>query len=249
MKHLVSPMPWQDLKQFTAARIALGRAGVSLPTEEILQFGLAHAQARDAVHTPLNLNELSFNLVQQKFRTLHVHTQAQNRSTYLKRPDLGRLLADESKKYLLSEKEKAEVCIVLADGLSALAVQSQALPLLLELREQLKINWQTLPIVVATQARVALGDAIGDALSAELVIVLIGERPGLSSPDSLGAYITFSPKIGRTDAERNCVSNIRPKGLDFKQAAYKIKWLSESARQMKLSGVALKDESDLVKIS
>ncbi len=242
---LVQPMPWQDLTQFTSARIALGRVGVSLPTDEVLKFGLAHAQARDAVHTPFDIQALATNLQQQGFNCLQVASQALNRQQYLQRPDLGRQLADASEQLLLASPAAESVCIVIADGLSAAAVHHHAYPLLMTLREQWpELSWPTVPIVLASQARVALGDAVGAALRASLVIMLIGERPGLSSPDSLGAYLTFSPRIGRSDAERNCISNIRLQGLSYAAAAHKINWLSQQALSRQLSGVLLKDDSD-----
>lgn len=247
MKKIVKPAAWDSLRVFTAARIAIGRTGVSLPTQEVLQFGLAHAKARDAVHTPLNTELLCSQLKDAGFKQTTARSQAENRSIYLQRPDLGRLLADACRPAL--QQGAAEICIVVADGLSALAVQSHAVPLLIELRKQFAINWEQTPIVVTTQSRVALGDDIGEALNARLVIVLIGERPGLSSPDSLGAYLTFAPRRGKTDAERNCISNIRPDGLPYSQAAFKIKWLCENALQLQLTGVDLKDESDILKLN
>ncbi|HET8708324.1 MAG TPA: ethanolamine ammonia-lyase subunit EutC [Pseudomonadales bacterium] len=236
------------MRAFTSARIAIGRTGVSLPTEEILKFGLAHAKARDAVHTPLNESLLKEQLEQAGFDVQCVRSQADSRSIYLQRPDLGRSLAEACRPTLQAMRD-VHTCIVVADGLSALAVQSHALPVLTSLREQLSLDWKNTPVVIAQQGRVAIGDDIGEALNAQLVILLIGERPGLSSPDSLGAYITFAPRRGRTDAERNCISNIRPEGLPYAQAAFKIKWICDTALQLRLTGVSLKDESDLIKLN
>mgnify|MGYP001063738808 CR=1 FL=1 len=237
--------PWDVLRTFTDARIALGRVGASLETQEVLKFGMAHAKARDAVHTPLDVTDLATQLKEEQFMVLQAYSKATDRSTYLMRPDLGRQLSEESRHNFISLNMNADICFVLADGLSAMAVQSHALYLLKELRTQWPIDWADSPVVIATQGRVALGDAIAETFKAACVIVLIGERPGLCSPDSLGVYLTYAPKIGRTDAERNCVSNIRPQGLSYHEAAKKIKWLAETSLQLKLSGVQLKDESDI----
>jgi len=238
----VAPASWRDLNEFTAARIALGRAGNSLPTDEVLRFGLAHAQARDAVHAIAQLRADSFTVTP-------VTSQAEDRRMYLQRPDLGRRLADADVGKLKRRAGTHAVGIVIVDGLSSLAVQMHAAPLLRELRSQLSWNLTLSPVVVATQGRVALGDAIAELLKLELVIVLIGERPGLSSPDSLGAYVTYAPRVGSNDAQRNCVSNIRPQGLNYVAAAHKIKWLCENAMINRLTGVALKDDSDSVPLS
>jgi len=235
---------WKHLNEFTSARIALGRAGNSLPTDEVLRFGLAHAQTRDAVHTPLDVELLLAQLRAESFQVQRVSSRAADRATYLQRPDLGRQLNIEHELQLSRTPKHSEIGIVIVDGLSSRAIQDHAVPLLCEMREQFALDLHQSTVVVATQGRVALGDAIAQAMKQELVIVLIGERPGLSSPDSLGAYITYKPYVGCSDAERNCVSNIRPQGLPYKQAAHKIKWLCETALQRKLSGVALKDESD-----
>lgn len=242
-KRFVAPATWRDLSEFTAARIALGRAGSSLPTDEVLRFGLAHAQARDAVHAPLNTEQLTAQLRAEGFTATQVASQAHDRRVYLQRPDFGRLLQRADIDRLKSRAGSHAIGIVIIDGLSSLAVQMHAVPLLRELRAQLSWNLALSPIVVATQGRVALGDAIAEALKLELVIVLIGERPGLSSPDSLGVYVTYAPRIGSNDAQRNCVSNIRPQGLSYVNAAHKIKWLCENAMIHRLTGVALKDDS------
>jgi ethanolamine ammonia-lyase small subunit len=218
--------PWQHLRELTAARIALGRAGHSLPTRELLDFQLAHARARDAVHCRLDLQGLGIAL----------HSAARDRATYLRRPDLGRCLDPESAALL--QPGDFDAVIVIADGLSATAVHRHAIPLLDALRPLLA-GWQLAPIYVVEQGRVAIADEIGERLRARLSVILIGERPGLSSPDSLGAYLTWSPRVGRLDAERNCVSNIRPEGLAPELAAQRIAMLMNAARERQLSGVGL----------
>ena len=224
--------PLAELRAFTPARIAIGRAGSGIPTEELLSFGLAHARARDAVHAVLNVKALGLDAPV-------VHSRAPDRDTYLRRPDLGRRLSEKTTLH----ENKHSIAFVIADGLSATAVQNHAIPVVRKLREIAPDRWSDAPIVVALQARVALGDEIGERLGAQLVCVLIGERPGLSSPDSLGCYLTFAPRVGRTDAERNCVSNIRPAGLSYEAAARRIDWLAAAALARGLTGVALKDES------
>ncbi len=241
---LVEPNPWAALRQFTDARIALGRVGASMPTEEVLRFGLAHAQARDAVHTPLNVSGLAADLTAVGLPSCTVTSSAPDRASYLLRPDLGRTLHAGSVQTLRDRNLSTELVFVIADGLSAVAAQRHAVPLLAELGVLLAPRWPLTSITIATLARVALGDEIGETLRARLVVMLIGERPGLSAPDSLGAYLTFQPRRGRTDAERNCVSNIRPAGLGYRAAAHKISWLISAALRLQLSGVALKDDSD-----
>jgi ethanolamine ammonia-lyase small subunit len=238
--------PWQDLRQFTQARIALGRAGVSLPTGAQLAFQLAHARARDAVHQTLDVTAMAEALQQAGYQSLHVNSAASDRYTYLQRPDLGRRLNEEARQHLGHLSSPAtDLAIVIADGLSAPAVAQNARPLLASLHPMLTPDhWQLSPIVIATQARVAIGDDIGALLNARAVLVLIGERPGLSSPDSMGAYLSWAPQPGLTDAARNCVSNIRPDGLSFAQAAYKLHYLLTEARKRGLTGVALKDETE-----
>jgi len=227
------------LRALTQARIALGRTGQSLTTTSLLDFELAHARARDAVHARLDANALRDAIDGQD--VVEVHSLASDRATYLQRPDLGRLL-DPADAALLGPSN-AGVAIVIGDGLSATAVQRHAGPLVVALIARLA-NWSIAPIVLAHQARVALGDEIGAALVVDLVIMLIGERPGLSAPDSLGAYLTWAPCPGRRDSERNCVSNIRPPhGLGYAVAAERIAWLAEQARTLRLTGTQLKDES------
>jgi ethanolamine ammonia-lyase small subunit len=242
-----APDPWSGLRAHTMARIALGRAGASLPTTEWLRFAEAHALARDAVHTALDVPALCAGLQQHGFEPGVVGSAAADRATYLRRPDLGRRLAPASAAQL--RPQPPGLVVVLADGLSARATQAHALPLLRALRSQLKAAGEgagesIAAVVVATQARVALGDEVGELLGARAVLVLIGERPGLSSPDSLGAYLTWAPRRGRSDAERNCVSNIRPEGQPPAQAAARLAWLLGAARRLGGTGVALKDESD-----
>lgn len=234
--------PWKALRRFTPARIALGRAGPGWPTREVLSFGLAHARARDAVHLPLDADALEARLRCAGYAPLRVHSAACDRATYLTRPDLGRRLDVSSAARLDAVRSDPEVVVAVEDGLSALAVQKHVPPLLAALRA-VSPRWSGVPVVLALQGRVALGDEIGGRLAAKFVVVLIGERPGLSSPDSLGAYLTCAPKVGRTDAERNCVSNIRPEGLDYACAAAKIDWLVGEGLRRGITGVALKDES------
>ena len=235
---------WDELRAHTSARIALGRVGASLPTAAALQFGLAHAQARDAVHRPLAVDVLQRQLEAANFRVQRVQSCAPDRHTYLLRPDLGRALCDDDRARLNAQKN-ADIAVVIADGLSAFAIERQALPLLETLREHFDTDWQTVPIVIAEQGRVAIGDDIGAALRARLVIVLIGERPGLSSPDSLGIYLTFAPRPGRMDSERNCISNVRPEGLGYNAAAHKLAYLARQALRLQLTGVELKDDSEM----
>jgi ethanolamine ammonia-lyase small subunit len=224
-----------------AARIGGGGVGASRPTAELLRFGLAHAQARDAVHGALDAAALARDLAAQGFSTLAVHSMAPDRETYLLRPDLGRRL-DQPGLRLLEGAPRADVALVIADGLSAQAAQQHAPAVALLLRDALG-GWPW-PVVIARQGRVALGDDIGAALGARLAIVRLGERPGLSSPDSLGIYLTWSPRPGRMDSERNCISNVRPAGLDYAAAARKLHFLMTQALLRQTSGVMLKDESD-----
>ncbi len=240
----VEPNPWTALRQFTDARIALGRVGASMPTDEVLRFGLAHALARDAVHTPLDVPALSAALTAEGLSSVTVASRAPDRPSYLLRPDLGRTLQEEAMQTLRDLNTSVELVFVIADGLSAVAAQRHSVPLLAEIRPLLQPSWQIGSIVIATLARVALGDEIGERLRARLVVMLIGERPGLSAPDSLGAYLTFQPRYGRTDAERNCVSNIRPAGLGYQAAANKIAWLISEALRLQLTGIDLKDDSE-----
>ena len=241
------PDPWAGLRAFTAARIALGRSGTSVPLREALAFRLAHAHARDAVYSTLASEQLLSELVELDLPVIQVKSQATNRQEYLQRPDLGRQLDEASRATLASHAAGCDLALVLADGLSATAVNSHARPLLRRLVPALRQAGLRLgPLVLAEQARVALGDEVGHLLRARLVLVLIGERPGLSAPDSLGAYFTYGPRPGLTDEARNCVSNIRPAGLGYEAAADKLFYLLTAALRRQLSGVALKDESGLL---
>ncbi len=258
---LVVPDPWSALRAHTPANIAIGRTGHSLPTREVLRFGLAHAQARDAVHVALDSARLTSELAAAGWASVTVHSAAADsgggaRQTYLCRPDLGRRLSESGALQLdtlaAAGHATPDLCVMIGDGLSPLAVQSHALPLLDALRTRWRDagrHWSTTPVVIATQARVALGDEVAERLRARMVLVLIGERPGLSSPDSLGIYATWAPHVGRSDAERNCISNVRAFGLSYPAAAFKLAWLIEEAFRRELTGVALKDESDLVAIN
>ena len=240
--------PWTNLADLTPARLALGRAGPGLPTREVLKLGLAHAQARDAVHAAMDQDAILAGIEALGFEAMAIESRAPGRDIYLRRPDLGRRLSVRSRT-LLQERpsDEADVAIMVGDGLSAAAMNLNALPLIAALLPRLKASgFRVAPLVVARQARVALGDEVGALLGARLVIVLIGERPGLSAADSLGAYLTFAPKVGRSDAERNCVSNIRVAGLPPAPAAAKIMWLTQQALILSLTGVALKDDSDLL---
>jgi ethanolamine ammonia-lyase small subunit len=238
------PDPWADLRRHTPARIGLGRSGVALPTAEVLRLAAAHALARDAVHVALDGAALEAQLRGEGWRSVSVASRATGRDEHLRRPDLGRRLspADATRLHGLACGD-ADLAIVVGDGLSAVAVQRHALPLLMALRTALGDTLTLAPLVIATQARVALADEIGALLQARVALILLGERPGLSSPDSLGAYLTHAPAIGRTDAQRNCVSNIRPEGLTPQRAAERIAWLVHEALRRRTSGIALKDES------
>ena len=221
-----------DLRQFTPARVALGRSGHSLPTAELLRFQLDHARARDAVYRELDPSSLGVPHVL-------LHSAATDRRTYLQRPDLGRRLNSEAR----LEKGDYDAAIVIADGLSAVAVHRHAVPLLEALTPLLTAeDWRLAPLTVVLQGRVAIGDEIGGRLGARQVVVLIGERPGLTSPDSLGVYLTWDPRPGRTDAERNCISNVRGEGISYAVAAHKLHFLMREARVRRLSGVALKED-------
>lgn len=232
---------WASLRTATPARIGLGRRGDAPPLDAMLAFQLAHARARDAVHTPLDVPALAAAV----HGAVVVRSAAPDRATYLRRPDLGRRLDAESRAALAGvagPQDGWDAVFVIADGLSATGVQQSAVPLLTACRARLP-SWSLAPVVIATQARVALGDEIGAVLGARLCVMLIGERPGLSVANSLGAYITWQPHISRRDAERNCVSNIHPDGLSCAAAAEQVTWLMHEARRRKLSGVALKRDA------
>ncbi|MDB5674707.1 MAG: ethanolamine ammonia-lyase [Sphingomonas bacterium] len=227
------------LRALTQARVLLGRAGQGLPTRALLDFQLDHARARDAVHAAFEPARVAAALGQ---KVIEVRSQAGDRHEYLRRPDLGRLLHPEDVASLAATGDT--LAIIVADGLSATAVHAHAAPLVAALLARLA-GWRIAPIVLAHQGRVALGDAIGAALGVELAVMLIGERPGLSAPDSLGAYLTWQPRPGRQDSERNCVSNIRPPhGLGYEAAADTIVQLLVAARRLRLTGVSLKPGAD-----
>jgi ethanolamine ammonia-lyase small subunit len=237
------------LGSLTPARVGLPRTGVSLETRDLLDFQRCHAQARDAVHSRLEAAALAASLSEiTGTEVLRLHSAATDRVTYLQRPDLGRIL-DEPSRNLLALRQPTHtstLAIIVADGLSALAVERHAIPLIQELLPLLP-NWPLAPLCVVEQARVAIGDEIGLALGAQISVILIGERPGLSSPDSLGAYITWNPRPGRIDAERNCISNIRAEGLSYAQAAAQLGYYLTEARSRQLTGVALKQETHRLK--
>ncbi|HTP84049.1 MAG TPA: ethanolamine ammonia-lyase subunit EutC [Alphaproteobacteria bacterium] len=239
------PDPWARLAALTPARIALGRVGASLPTRQVLQLALAHAQARDAVHAALDVGRMRLALQAFGLAIATVASAAPSREAYLRRPELGAcLLADSHAMLAAGVRAPVDLALVVADGLSAAAVHAHAAPLIGHLLPHLDQAGLTLaPVVIATQARVALSDEIGELLQARATVILIGERPGLSAPDSLGAYLTFAPRRGRTNADRNCVSNIRAGGLGYDEAARKLAWLVTEALRGGFSGVALKDDS------
>lgn len=235
------------LRALTPARVGLGRTGVSQRTSDLLQFQRAHAQARDAVHARLETAALSAAIgAISGDDVMRLHSMAADRRVYLQRPDLGRRL-DERSAAALADLQigRCDLSLIVADGLSALAVERHATPLLESLLPWLE-GWRLAPICIVEQGRVAIGDEIGAALGAQLCVVLIGERPGLSSPDSLGAYVTWEPRPGRMDAERNCISNIRSEGLGYAEAAAQLVFYLSEARRRKLTGIALKEESHLI---
>jgi len=231
--------PWAALRAATPARIGLGRSGDALPVWDVLDFQLAHAKARDAVHRPLDAGAI----LEAVPGSLLVRSAVSDRMAYLRRPDLGRRLHEDCRADLVRHGAPGgyDAVFVIADGLSPVGVQRHAVPLLQACLARLP-GWSVAPAVIAVQARVALGDEVGELLGARLVAVLIGERPGLSVADSLGAYVTHAPQVGRRDSERNCVSNIHPGGLSYDAAADMLAWLMTEARSRKLTGVALKDD-------
>ena len=251
----VTDNPWHHLRQFTDARIGLGRAGISLPTARSLEFQLAHARAQDAVHLPLDVDALCQDLealdgLSASLPIKRLHSRVPDRFTYLQRPDWGRRLDEASVQRLRAEDAAAQpafdLAITVVDGLSSLAVQQNAAPFLAALTQVLADDdhaWSLAPLSVVEQGRVAIGDEVGELLNARAVLVLIGERPGLSSPDSLGLYMTWGPAVGLTDAYRNCISNIRPAGLAFDDASRRLLYLLRESRAKGLSGVNLKDRT------
>jgi ethanolamine ammonia-lyase small subunit len=241
----------RDLRDLTPARVGLGRTGAGLPTDALLAFTLDHARARDAVHAAFDpAAALMQGLGDLGLQTIEVRSRVRDRKDYLRRPDLGRML-DEASQQTLAETSGARcrLTIVVGDGLSSAAVNRHALELVRQLIPHLAADgFEIDRAVVASGARVALGDEIGATLGAGMVAMLIGERPGLSTPDSLGAYLTINPRIGLTDAARNCVSNIHGAGLGYDQAAFKIAWLVREGFARQVTGVALKDESGVAAV-
>ena len=239
-----TPNPWLELRRLTPARIALGRTGTSLPTAAQLDFQLAHAQARDAVHLPFDHVALSEQLNAKGRETVLLHSAAPDRDSYLQRPDKGRRLDEASaqalREYSAAHPGGVDVAVVVADGLSSLAVHRHTLPFLQRMEELVAAQgWTLSPVMLVEQGRVAIGDEIGELLGARMSVVLIGERPGLSSPDSLGLYFTYGPKVGLNDAHRNCISNVRLEGLSYGMAAHRLLYLMQEACKRQLSGVNL----------
>ncbi|AUC95960.1 ethanolamine ammonia-lyase [Bradyrhizobium sp. SK17] len=234
-----------DLRELTPARVGLGRSGASLPTSALLAFTRDHARARDAVHAAFDLGGIAADLAGLGITAPEVSSQAPSRRDYLRRPDLGRMLDSASRRSLEGRAITACSCaIVIGDGLSPTAVNVHAVELIRQLLPRLAADRiDAGPVIVASGARVALGDEIGTIVGARMLVMLIGERPGLSAPDSLGAYLTFAPRIGLTDADRNCISNIHRAGLSYAEAAFRISWLVREGLARQITGVALKDES------
>ncbi|UZE23086.1 ethanolamine ammonia-lyase subunit EutC [Pseudomonas sp. B21-056] len=249
-KTVDSQNPWLELRRLTPARIALGRTGTSLPTQAQLDFQYAHAQARDAVHLAFDHQGIRAQLTERGRNSLLLHSAASDRNSYLQRPDLGRRL-DEASVQALDDYAAAHpggvgLAIVVADGLSALAVHRHTLPFLARLEEQIAVDgWSVSPVILVEQGRVAVADEVAERLGAKMSVILIGERPGLSSPDSLGLYFTYNPKVGLTDAYRNCISNVRLEGLSYGMAAHRLVYLMREACRRQLSGVNLKDEAQV----
>lgn len=238
--------PWASLNQFTPARIALGRAGMSLPTRACLEFQLAHALARDAVTMPLDFAGMEQRLNLHGYHTVALQTRAENQQMYLQRPDLGRLLSAPALACLRhTPPDTADAVVVVADGLSSMAIERHAEPFLSLLLPELQAKgYERPPLCLVKHGRVAIGDAIAEHYAARLCIVMIGERPGLSSPDSMGIYFTYQARSGiSTDADRNCISNIHSNGLSYERALRKLLFLLNEAEKLKLSGVNLKDET------
>jgi ethanolamine ammonia-lyase small subunit len=239
--------PLTILKRFTNARIALGRAGISLPVKAHLEFQLAHALAKDAVNIPLDFVSLERQLTEQGNKTLLLQTQAGDQQNYLQRPDKGRLLNQLSVQFIeqvATQIPTPEIALIVADGLSSKAIDKHAVPFLKLLIPKLEgLGFSLSPLCLVEHGRVAIGDPIAEIFSAQMSVILIGERPGLSSPDSMGIYFTYRPKVGSTDAERNCISNIHENGLNYQTAIQKLLFLINEARRLKISGVHLKDET------
>ncbi|MBW8189719.1 ethanolamine ammonia-lyase subunit EutC [Neiella marina] len=247
---IVQHNPWQKLRRYTDARIALGRVGDSLPTQAHLEFQLAHAKARDAVHLPLDYELLQQQLSVFRLPILTLESQASDRACYLQRPDLGRLLSEQSLKAVADfsegSKQGYDIAIVITEGLSSLAIDKNASPLLAQLLPALAARQLSIaPLCMVKQGRVAVADAIGESLQAKLVLILVGERPGLSSPDSMGVYLTYQPQVGTADSKRNCLSNIREGGLSSEDATTRLLYLIDQALSRAYTGVDLKDETEV----
>ncbi|ANQ18842.1 ethanolamine ammonia-lyase subunit EutC [Vibrio natriegens] len=255
---VVTRNPWDKLREFTSARIALGRSGNSVPTDELLSFQLDHAQAMDAVHCTLNVDSLvaqlsdSYSILKQTLEPpVVVTSKVTDRFMYLQRPDLGRQLDEASWNTLEAigkeHNTELDLAIVIADGLSSVAIQNHALPVISRLVSLMsgdeEHQWNLAPIAIVKQGRVAVGDDVGECFNAKAVLVLIGERPGLTSPDSMGMYLTWGAKRGSKDSDRNCISNVRPQGLNYDDACQRAFYLLKEARRLQLSGVNLKDRS------
>lgn len=243
-KSVVTPSPWEELRAHTRARIALGRAGHSLPTREVLAFGEAHALARDAIHTPVDFGPVEAVLEEAGLPWLHLHTGADSRATYLRRPDLGRTVGPAALGRLRPHAGTYDVALVVGDGLSAAAIRKSAPPFLRALLAELA-GYRLAPVALVQYARVAAGDPIGETLGARLTLMVLGERPGLLTPDSLGVYLTYGPRPGRLDSERNCISNIHAGGLSAVVAARAARQLVEASLSRALSGVHLRAEAAL----
>lgn len=235
--------PWSDFRSLTAARIALGRAGGSVPTRELLDFGLAHARARDAVLAEFDPSILATTFESAGLETILLRSDTTNRHEYLRRPDLGRRLSAESRELLASMNAPAyDLCVIVSDGLSSRATEHAGQVVSMLTSTLTNEGWTIAPVVIVPFARVAIQDEIGHGLNASISLILLGERPGLGSPDSLGAYFVYGPKPGRSDADRNCISNIRPEGLPLAAAVNTLHYLLNAARHRRLSGIDLKDE-------
>lgn len=237
-----------QLRDFTPARVALGRAGSGLPTRELLQLQLAHARARDAVFAKLDSPALALGLQTIVGECLLAHSAAPDRETYIRQPDLGRTLSDDSYRSLAERRGQFDAAFIIADGLSAIAVERHAGPLLESILRMLDSSiWRLAPVVIVEQGRVAIGDEVAECMGASMSVVLIGERPGLSSPDSLGIYLTWNPRRGLTNADRNCISNVRAEGLSYDAAARVLALLMKESRAKRLSGVGLRGDSNLLR--
>jgi ethanolamine ammonia-lyase small subunit len=246
----VTPDPWEGLKEYTDARIAVGRSGVSLPLKDWLKFNLDHAKAKDAVMLPFDSFGIAGELEKYQIRPILLESQARDKDEYLKRPDLGRLLSNRSKEVLKSSVESdpaafkdADLLIVVCDGLSALAIHKNAVPFTVKFLDILSLNGlKAAPVMVVTHGRVAIADEANDYVKAKMVVNLVGERPGLSSPDSMGAYITYGAHKGIMEEARNCISNIRTAGLSIEEAVKKLSYIVQKALALKITGTALKDD-------